>query len=71
MPKNNGGYIYPDEWTVQCGMAGGEVIHREGITRRDWLAGLAMQGMLSNTSDDPLNAKAEFMAIAELAYKMG
>jgi len=45
--KNDGGFVYPqidgDTWT-----------HEEGITRRDWLAGLAMQGMLSE--DGWLNA---------------
>ena len=33
--KNDGGFVYPSDVT-------------HGITRRDWLAGLAMQGLLAN-----------------------
>ena len=43
----------------------------QGITRRDWLAGLAMQAMLSDMGDEKNNQKtAEFKAIPILAYRM-
>ena len=58
---NQGGFVYPHSITEEFD---------SGITRRDWLAGLAMQGMLSNTSEDTQDAKAEFLAIATLSYRM-
>ena len=39
MSKDNGGFVYP--------IRDGEV----GITRRDWLAGLAMQAIITNYED--------------------
>ena len=40
---DGGGTVYP-----QVGVVGDGEILMGGITRRDWLAGLAMQGLLSN-----------------------
>lgn len=46
-----------------------ERIHT-GILRRDWLAGLAMQGMLANMPDKPMPEMVEHWdAIPSLAYK--
>lgn len=48
-PIDAGGFVYPvyiDEDHPNRGVAD------YGITRRDWLAGLAMQGMVSNMSVD-------------------
>jgi len=46
---NSGGYVYPQP---ECETKGEFYTHSSssegGITRRDWLAGLAMQGILSN-----------------------
>ena len=39
---NQGGFVYA------CAAENG---HQPGITRRDWLAGLAMQGLLSSDSE--------------------
>ena len=46
---DQGGYVYPMRMTI-------EELHRahhwsEGITRRDWLAGMAMQGLLSSDTE--------------------
>ena len=38
--KNDGGHVYPRAKTYN---------QPAGITRRDWLAGLAMQGLLSDS----------------------
>lgn len=40
-----------------------------GITRRDWLAGLAMQGMISDIAEDGRETR-HFKAIPKLAYIM-
>ena len=42
MSKDDGGQVYPIPDTLKCNL--------RGISRRDWLAGLAMQGMLSNSA---------------------
>ena len=39
MPKNDGGYVYAGSNTSML---------QKGMTRRNWLAGLAMQGILSS-----------------------
>ena len=44
--KNDGGYVYP----FKKELLRGEKIQWTGITRRDWLAGLAMQGILTKNS---------------------
>ena len=55
----DGGYFYPNkrdkgsEWS-------------DGITRRDWLAGLAMQSMLSN----PISAGWEDKRITVNSYSL-
>jgi len=41
--------------------------HNEGISRRDWLAGLAMQGLLSSMNDNHLWAPDQ---VAASAYMM-
>ena len=65
---NQGGFVYSRE--SHKNIYGHKVAGQRGITRRDYLAALAMQGMLSNTSKDTQDAKAEFLAIATLSYRM-
>jgi len=68
---DNGGQIYPPIITDKdLGHGLHEQTTARGITRRDWLAGLAMQAMLSSTSEDAENAAQEFLAISVLAYRM-
>ena len=74
MPENNdGGYVYPMRMTI-------EELHRahhwsKGITRRDWLAGMAMQGMLSRENiltelDVNVNRRKTLkQVVAEWAYE--
>lgn len=45
-------------------------IHHPGITRRDWLQGLAMQGMLANCPANMADAVKAWEAIPGLALKM-
>ena len=59
--RNDGGHFHPCPDTA-------EWANHDGITRRDWLAGLAMQGMFS--AADRMNKdwpKTEI--IADWAYK--
>ncbi len=54
--KNDGGYVHPSLWNnPQSGKAG----TFRGISRRDWLAGLAMQGILHHPEFQsvPMNYK--------------
>ena len=44
--------------------------YEEGISTRDWFAGMAMQGMLSNISDDAPSVREEFEAISILSIRM-
>lgn len=61
-----GGHVYPNESYKNM------PVSANGITRRDWLAGLAMQGMLTNMKDyvpdDPAKSREDFQAIPFLAY---
>ena len=62
---DNGGYVYPPSFKIvkkPYEEAWPEPIN--GITRRDWLAGLAMQGMLSNCE-----MSYDFAGAAEDSYK--
>jgi hypothetical protein len=54
MSKNNGGFVYP-LISSDPNHAHNDVVVQEGITRRDWLAGLAMQGLVAaiQTREDP------------------
>ncbi len=62
--KDEGGNIYPQH-------TGCITTDMKGITRRDWLAGLAMQGMMANIDDKGASDMAkEFKAIPNLAYTM-
>jgi hypothetical protein len=49
--KVDGGYVYPGAkvklYEVKDGTHESVSGHQMGITRRDWLAGLAMQGLIS------------------------
>jgi len=51
MGKNSGGYVYPVNDIITHEDRNGEMIteqvHCPGITRRDWLAGLAMQSLIT------------------------
>lgn len=53
--KDEGGQVYPVVSPVV------EQVHAAGITRRDWLAGLAMQGLLASHAPytDPYSMLAE------------
>ncbi len=57
--QDNGGvatqlddYVYPGERFTQSGMRSG---HGMGMTLRDWFAGQALAGMLSNCDESGLN----------------
>ena len=65
---NQGGFVYPRE--SHENMYGHKVAGQQGISRRDWLAGLAMQGMLANCPEDTIEATQAFLAIPSLAYRM-
>lgn len=52
-----GDYLYPPRFEAA---PGGGMIKLTGITRRDWLAGLAMQAIISNNE---LLEKHEIMAL--------
>ena len=47
MSKDTGGIVHP----VVLKVSDGDSIVTHGITRRDWLAGLAMQGLLAKGID--------------------
>ncbi len=56
MSKDDGGMVYPHN--------ADDISQIDGITRRDWLAGLAMQGLLAKGIDyytgcDPENVENE------------
>jgi len=55
--KDVGGYFYPNQLDKNKDWS-------DGITRRDWLAGLAMQGLLANSACE-FNPKD----LADFAYK--
>jgi hypothetical protein len=55
--KDDGGMAFP--------VASG-VIHNKGMSLRDWMAGMALQGMVANPYYDAHNA-AEY---SEYAYKV-
>ena len=68
--KDDGGQVYPDPRRAAHNMA------CQGITRRDWLAGLAMQGMLSDSehleammqNDDKIETIPSRMAVASYKF---
>lgn len=47
-PIDQGGYVYP----VYVAQGSGKEVGTPGITRRDWLAGLAMSGLVTGTGSD-------------------
>lgn len=53
MTKDEGGPVYPGPKVIYRQLKDSLMEdtkgHHEGITRRDWLAGLAMQGLIVNT----------------------
>ena len=63
MARKNGGNMYPLEYSAEQG--GG---YQEGISRRDWLAGLAMQGLLADQYDN--DTGEDVMKIAECSYEI-
>jgi len=61
---DDGGYV-----NAYCDANDGEHISDyNGISRRDWLAGLAMQGMFASCEDDPKEGMKIITSIATLAY---
>ena len=58
--NRNGGYMYPQEFAV----------NGTGITRRDWLAGLVIQGLLANPHYADLKPETRAMVCYELADAM-
>ena len=59
---DQGGYFHP------CETSAGIVT---GITRRDWLAGLAMQGLLSGKCYDDNNSADNFDSfLSKMAYDL-
>jgi len=61
--KDIGGHFYPNQLDKDKGWS-------DGITRRDWLAGLAMQGMLSNMEEKSAEEmQKDFDIIPMLAYR--
>jgi len=48
MKKNEGGPVQPNPLDIPFEDDGRKKDYVYGITRRDWLAGLAMQGMMAN-----------------------
>jgi len=67
MSKNDGGVVYPSDIIHTDGKVHSQ---RVGTSRRDWLAGLAMQGMLSNSTDDPKDGMKIITSISTLAYML-
>jgi len=67
MENNDGGYVYPHD------SSNARICN--GITRRDWLAGMAMQGMLSRENiltdlDVNVNRRKTLKrVVAEWAYE--
>lgn len=51
MSKDDGGFVYP-----LSGGGIGKPTDNKGITRRDWLAGLAMQGHIANANKEFIKA---------------
>ena len=63
MSKNTGGPAFPTENEHQSGPS---TMHYEGMTLRDWFAGQALAGILTDTSYD--HGKPEI--IAKRSYQM-
>ena len=61
---DNGGQLFP---CYEVKQDGGHLTSYSGISRRDWLAGLAMQGMLSTMAEI---MTINYSLITEDAYKM-
>lgn len=63
--KNSGGAVFPFQPILTGGGRNEYGAQRSGISRRDWLAGLAMQGLLANNE----YGKHPPNAIADRAYQ--
>lgn len=66
--KDDGGFFYPGAKYVDVG---GQIPVPEdypGITRRDWLAGLAMQGELASQDGSEENDWIKLEVLAERSY---
>ena len=62
MKKNDGGFLFP-QIVVDFDL---RKVEKGGISRRDWLAGLAMQGMFANEQN---NARYGNRDIARFSYQ--
>lgn len=62
---DDGGHVYA---VATDGMGEWAPIYQEGITQRDWLAGLAMQGILANSAECCVNLTPK--QLAHLSYDL-
>ena len=64
MDKNDGGYVYSSYgmWKNASGSFDGQYVITRGITRRNWLAGLAMRARIQ------LDVDTSWEQMAERAY---
>jgi hypothetical protein len=44
---------YPRAFPVAFPLSGGGTVHVKGLSKREWFAGMALQGLLGNMSFDP------------------
>ena len=66
IPVDDGGFVHP---VKEVNSEGKEIIKVLGISRRDWLAGLAMQSLIVvNESQDMTDKTGAFDDVAYIAY---
>jgi hypothetical protein len=65
--KSEGGRAFPSNYVEQEGPNKGMQMVAGGMTRRQWLAGMAMQAEMSNPADGEW-AKEYFPKLAALCY---
>lgn len=72
MTKDDGGPAFPlPEWSYPHGVSGIKI--QEGMSLRDWFAGMAMQGMLAHSTrykPRPGTSANWHEAISEEAYQL-
>jgi hypothetical protein len=64
--ENNGGPAFPTDSESQVAL---NVMHWEGMSLRDWFAGMAMQGELANQTY-PDGEWVKFNRLASISYEI-